>query len=73
MNPRIMAVLLEAEAADVGLVLKVSDVALVKAQLYKGMKEMQGISKFAIITPPVGAEDTLWLVKKGEANGSKKD
>lgn len=52
-----------------GIKVRTSDPTLLRNKLYAVMREFPALAVFGIVSPPVGSENYLWLVKKEQPDG----
>jgi len=67
------SILMEAAAAEFGLVVVTNNPTQLRAQLYNAVKANPGLPKFSFVMPPVESETTLWIIKRGEADGPEEN
>ncbi len=70
MHETLLMLLLQAAESPLGIAIRTDNVQLVRNKLYALAKEHPELPKFALISPPVGSDSVLWIVKKGDNDGA---
>lgn len=60
----LQGILLRARESPLGLAISTSKPQLLRNKLYAMMREFPALAGFGIVSPPVGSDNILWLVKK---------
>lgn len=73
MKEKLLMLLLEASESEFGIAVRTNSPQLLRNKLYALMRENDTLPKMAIVSPPVNSDSILWIVKKGERDGSAQD
>ncbi len=70
---QITSLLVQAQETPLGVKVRTSNPQLLRNKLYAAMRAYPSLALFGIVTPPVGSENYLWLVRKEQRDGSSED
>lgn len=71
-KPDLAFLLLQADAAAIGISVITNHPALLRSQLYAERKKL-GLMHISFLQPPIDPENRLWLIKKDANNGENED
>lgn len=69
----VIQLLVQAHASVLGVKVRTTNPQLLRNKLYAAMREYPALSGLGIVSPPVGSDTYLWLVKKEQKDATPED
>lgn len=73
MSLDLTSILMEAAMSEIGVVVVTNNPTGLRAQLYNAVKANPALPKMSFVIPPVDSEASLWIIKRGVADGPQEN